>query len=98
MAELRKLFIKGERPDTPETRDGPYGHPIIFCETPWGGLQGVRLGKDLSTMVLDECTHIKHIYEDLTGQSVKPWYGILKLPQQRETWPSASTDSRSFAR
>jgi acyl-CoA reductase-like NAD-dependent aldehyde dehydrogenase len=53
-------------------------HLIIFCETPWGGCKESGWGKDLSTMVLDEYTKIKHIYLDLIGQPVKPWYAILK--------------------
>lgn len=53
-------------------------HLIIFCETPWGGCKESGWGKDLSTMVLDEYTKVKHIYLDLTAQPVKPWYGILK--------------------
>ena len=53
-------------------------HLIIFCETPWGGCKQSGWGKDLSTMVLDEYVMTKHIYIDLTGQPVKPWYGILK--------------------
>ncbi len=53
-------------------------HLIIFCETPWGGCKESGWGKDLSTMVLEEYTSVKHIYIDLTGQAVKPWYAILK--------------------
>ena len=53
-------------------------HLIIFCETPWGGCKESGWGKDLSTMVLDEYTRVKHIYIDLNEQPVKPWYGILK--------------------
>jgi acyl-CoA reductase-like NAD-dependent aldehyde dehydrogenase len=53
-------------------------HLVLFCETPWGGCKQSGWGKDLSTMVLEEYTHVKHIYVDLTGQPVKPWYGILK--------------------
>ena len=53
-------------------------HLIIFCETPWGGCKQSGWGKDLSTMVLDEYTTTKHIYIDLTGAPVKPWYAILK--------------------
>jgi acyl-CoA reductase-like NAD-dependent aldehyde dehydrogenase len=53
-------------------------HLIIFCETPWGGCKQSGWGKDLSTMVLEEYTMTKHIYVDLTGQPVKPWYGLLK--------------------
>jgi len=53
-------------------------HLIIFCETPWGGCKESGWGKDLSTMVLDEYTHTKHIYIDLTGAPEKPWYGLLK--------------------
>ena len=29
-------------------------------------------------MVLEEYVHTKHIYVDLTGAQVKPWYGLLK--------------------
>jgi acyl-CoA reductase-like NAD-dependent aldehyde dehydrogenase len=53
-------------------------HLIIFCETPWGGCKQSGWGKDLSTMVLEEYTMTKHIYIDLTGEQVKPWYGMLK--------------------
>ena len=53
-------------------------HLIIFCETPWGGCKESGWGKDLSTMVFDEYTRIKHIYIDLNEQPEKPWYGILK--------------------
>jgi acyl-CoA reductase-like NAD-dependent aldehyde dehydrogenase len=53
-------------------------HLIIFCETPWGGCKQSGWGKDLSTMVLDEYTTTKHIYIDITGAPVKPWYAILK--------------------
>jgi acyl-CoA reductase-like NAD-dependent aldehyde dehydrogenase len=53
-------------------------HLIIFCETPWGGCKQSGWGKDLSTMALEEYTMTKHIYIDLTGQPVKPWYGLLK--------------------
>jgi acyl-CoA reductase-like NAD-dependent aldehyde dehydrogenase len=53
-------------------------HLIIFCETPWGGCKQSGWGKDLSTMVLDEYTTTKHIYVDITGAPVKPWYAILK--------------------
>ncbi len=53
-------------------------HLILFCETPWGGCKESGWGKDLSTMVLEEYTVTKHIYLDLTGQAVKPWYQILK--------------------
>ena len=53
-------------------------HLIIFCETPWGGCKESGWGKDLSTMVFDEYTKLKHIYIDLNEQPVKPWYGILK--------------------
>ena len=53
-------------------------HLIIFCETPWGGCKQSGWGKDLSTMALDEYTMTKHIYIDLTGEPVKPWYGLLK--------------------
>ena len=35
-------------------------------------------GKDLSKMVLDEYTMMKHVYVDLTGEKVKPWYMLLK--------------------
>jgi acyl-CoA reductase-like NAD-dependent aldehyde dehydrogenase len=53
-------------------------HLIVFCETPWGGCKQSGWGKDLSTMVLDEYTMTKHIYIDLTGAPVKPWYALLK--------------------
>jgi acyl-CoA reductase-like NAD-dependent aldehyde dehydrogenase len=53
-------------------------HLIIFCETPWGGCKQSGWGKDLSSMVLEEYVITKHIYVDLTGQPVKPWYAILK--------------------
>jgi len=53
-------------------------HLIIFCETPWGGCKESGWGKDLSTMVFDEYTKLKHIYIDLIEQPEKPWYGILK--------------------
>lgn len=53
-------------------------HLMIFCETPWGGCKESGYGKDLSTMVLDEYVHTKHIYMDVTGAPVKPWYNILK--------------------
>lgn len=53
-------------------------HLIIFCETPWGGCKESGWGKDLSTMVLEEYTVTKHIYLDLIGQPMKPWYQILK--------------------
>ena len=53
-------------------------HLIIFCETPWGGCKQSGWGKDLSTMVLEEYTTTKHIYVDLIGQPMKPWYSILK--------------------
>ena len=53
-------------------------HLMIFCETPWGGCKESGYGKDLSAMVLEEYVHTKHIYVDLTGAVVKPWYGILK--------------------
>ena len=53
-------------------------HLIIFCDTPWGGCKQSGWGKDLSKMVLDEYTMTKHIYIDLTGERVKPWYGLLK--------------------
>lgn len=53
-------------------------HLIIFCETPWGGCKQSGWGKDLSKTALEEYTMTKHIYVDLTGQPVKPWYGILK--------------------
>lgn len=53
-------------------------HLIIFCDTPWGGCKESGWGKDLSTMVFDEYTRIKHIYLDLTEGPEKPWYGILK--------------------
>jgi hypothetical protein len=43
-----------------------------------GRLQAVRLGKDLSTMALEEYAHTKHIYIDLTGETVRPRYTILK--------------------
>jgi hypothetical protein len=32
----------------------------------------------LSTMALEEYTMTKHIYIDLSGEQVKPWYGLLK--------------------
>ncbi len=53
-------------------------HLIVFCETPWGGCKQSGWGKDLSTMVLEEYTMTKHIYIDLTGAPVKPWYALLK--------------------
>ncbi len=53
-------------------------HLMVFCETPWGGCKQSGFGKDLSTMVLDEYTHVKHIYLDMNEGPVKPWYGILK--------------------
>ena len=53
-------------------------HLMIFCETPWGGCKESGYGKDLSTMVLEEYVHTKHIYMDVTGAPVKPWYMILK--------------------
>lgn len=53
-------------------------HLIIFCDTPWGGCKESGWGKDLSKMVLEEYTMTKHIYVDLTGERVKPWYGLLK--------------------
>jgi acyl-CoA reductase-like NAD-dependent aldehyde dehydrogenase len=53
-------------------------HLMVFCETPWGGCKESGYGKDLSTMVLEEYVHTKHIYMDVTGAPVKPWYGILK--------------------
>ncbi|OPY80936.1 MAG: Betaine aldehyde dehydrogenase [Syntrophorhabdus sp. PtaU1.Bin058] len=53
-------------------------HLIVFCETPWGGCKQSGWGKDLSTMVLEEYTMTKHIYIDLIGQPMKPWYGLLK--------------------
>jgi acyl-CoA reductase-like NAD-dependent aldehyde dehydrogenase len=53
-------------------------HLIVFCETPWGGCKQSGWGKDLSTMALDEYTMTKHIYIDLIGQPIKPWYGLLK--------------------
>lgn len=53
-------------------------HLIIFAETPWGGCKQSGWGKDLSRLALEEYTHLKHIYVDLTGQAMKPWYHILK--------------------
>jgi acyl-CoA reductase-like NAD-dependent aldehyde dehydrogenase len=53
-------------------------HLLVFCDTPWGGCKESGYGKDLSTMVLEEYVHTKHIYVDLTGAQVKPWYGLLK--------------------
>jgi acyl-CoA reductase-like NAD-dependent aldehyde dehydrogenase len=53
-------------------------HLIIFGEPPWGGCRESGWGKDLSTMLLEEYAMTKHIYIDLTGQTAKPWYGILK--------------------
>lgn len=53
-------------------------HLVLFCDTPWGGCKESGWGKDLSTMVLDEYTRVKHIYMDLHPQPVKPWYGLLK--------------------
>lgn len=53
-------------------------HLIIFCDTPWGGCKASGWGKDLSKMVLKEYTLTKHVYLDLTQQTEKPWYGILK--------------------
>lgn len=53
-------------------------HLIIFCETPWGGCKESGWGKDLSTMVFEEYTKVKHIYIDLNDDAVKPWYNILK--------------------
>ncbi|MHB1342959.1 MAG: aldehyde dehydrogenase family protein [Thermoleophilia bacterium] len=53
-------------------------HLMLFCDTPWGGCKESGYGKDLSTMVLEEYVHTKHIYVDLTGAAVKPWYAILK--------------------
>jgi acyl-CoA reductase-like NAD-dependent aldehyde dehydrogenase len=53
-------------------------HLIIFCETPWGGCKQSGWGKDLSRMALEEYTMTKHIYIDLIGQPMKPWYGLLK--------------------
>ena len=53
-------------------------HLILFCDTPWGGCKQSGFGKDLSTMVLEEYVHTKHIYVDLTGAVSKPWYAILK--------------------
>lgn len=53
-------------------------HLMLFCDTPWGGCKESGYGKDLSTMVLEEYVHTKHIYVDLTGAQVKPWYAILK--------------------
>lgn len=53
-------------------------HLILFCETPWGGCKQSGWGKDLSTMALEEYTMTKHIYIDVTGEPVKPWYGLVK--------------------
>ncbi len=53
-------------------------HLIIFCDTPWGGCKASGWGKDLSKMVLEEYTMIKHIYMDISGKASKPWYDILK--------------------
>lgn len=53
-------------------------HLMIFCEAPWGGCKESGYGKDLSTMVLEEYTHVKHIYLDMNEGPVKPWYGLMK--------------------
>lgn len=53
-------------------------HLMVFCETPWGGCKESGYGKDLSTMVLDEYTQVKHVYVDMNEGPVKPWYTILK--------------------
>lgn len=53
-------------------------HLMIFCEAPWGGCKESGYGKDLSTMVLEEYTHVKHIYMDMNPGPVKPWYGLMK--------------------
>lgn len=53
-------------------------HLMIFCEAPWGGCKESGYGKDLSTMVLEEYTNVKHIYMDMNPGPVKPWYGLMK--------------------
>jgi len=53
-------------------------HLMIFCEAPWGGCKASGYGKDLSTMVLEEYTTVKHIYMDMNEGPVKPWYGLMK--------------------
>jgi hypothetical protein len=64
-------------------------HLMIFCEAPWGGCKESGYGKDLSTMVLDEYVHTKHIYIDVTGAPVRLWYMILKQTTGRLTDPIA---------
>ena len=62
--------------------------PDHFLRDALGWLQAIRLGKDLSTMVLEEYVMTKHIYVDLTGQAEKPctaFSSSVDAPECRES-------------
>jgi acyl-CoA reductase-like NAD-dependent aldehyde dehydrogenase len=50
---------------------------IIYPECPWGGFKQSGIGKELSPHALDEYVRLKHINQDLTGLTRKPWYNLV---------------------
>lgn len=48
-------------------------HLMVFCEVPWGGCKESGYGKDLSTIVLEEYTNVKHVHMDMNERPVEPW-------------------------
>ncbi len=49
-------------------------HLPLVSEMPHGGYKQSGFGKDLSIYSLEEYTHIKHVYVDLTDATRKPWH------------------------
>ncbi len=49
-------------------------HIPVPSEMPWAGYKQSGHGMSLSQYALEECTHIKHVYFDLTGKARKSWY------------------------
>ncbi|MDT0268848.1 gamma-aminobutyraldehyde dehydrogenase [Streptomyces sp. DSM 44915] len=49
-------------------------HIPIVSEMPHGGYRGSGFGKDLSGYSFEEYTNVKHVMQDNTAKSVKPWH------------------------
>jgi betaine-aldehyde dehydrogenase len=48
---------------------------------PHGGYKQSGFGKDLSIYSLEEYTHVKHVWIELTGAARKPWHYTVYGPQ-----------------
>ncbi len=56
-------------------------HLPFVSEMPHGGYKQSGFGKDLSVYAVEEYTHVKHVWVELTGAARKPWHYTVYGPQ-----------------